>query len=146
MATIVVRKITVIQFAVCVLLGALLWIASPYITGQREAWDSGFYYTGGLLFMGFVGGVLDPPRCWLAPVGLFVGQVFPFMISIVASAHPGPLWPLGLFVGLPMYSVVSLFGACLGAGGGILIRGVLRRIRDVQPSAGGNAAPPRASA
>ena len=132
--TIVVRKITAAQFALCAILGAGLWIASPYLAGTREAWDNGFYYSGGLLIIGFIGGLLDPPRCWLAPVSVFVGQVFPLIILMVASGRPSPFGLLGLVFVLPMYSLVSLFGACIGAGTGHLTRAVLRRTRNTQPS------------
>ena len=119
---ILVRKVSVLQFAVGVILGAGIWVVLPYLTGQKEAWDSNWLYVWSLLISGFVGGVLDPPRCWVAAIGVLVGQTLAFVTIILFSEHRGALWPIGLFYFLPLYSLVSLFGVCLGAVAGVIVR------------------------
>ena len=97
-------------------LGAVIWLMSPLITGQREPWDAeGGYYAGALLVAGSLGGVLAP-RHWLSvALGVFGGQVVVLLAGVIAHPANAGLWPLGVaFLGI--YSVLALLGAVLGAG------------------------------
>ena len=112
-------------FGFSILVGALVWIVSPYFTGQKEPWDSlNFYYRGTLFMGGFVVGSLVPRRCWLWAVGIWLGQIIGFTWCMAASRRIGPLAPLGFFICLPLYSLWGLFGSYLGAGVGALVRRV----------------------
>lgn len=116
-----------IAFGFSVFVGAFVWIASPYFTGQREPWDSmSSYYRGSLLVGGAVAGLLAPRRFWLWPVGIWLGQMIGFVQCVGASPRVGPLAPLGFFVFLPATSLVGLLGSCLGAGTRWLLRQLLR--------------------
>lgn len=99
------------------MLGALLWALSPRITGEAEPWDSlGLYYFGGLFIAGFVAAWIFPKRFWLAPIGLYVGQMGYVWFATLAGHLPsGPLWPLGACMGLGM-CVIALAGATLTFG------------------------------
>lgn len=63
-----------IAFGFSVFVGALVWIASPYFTGQREPWDSMSF----LLIGGAIAGLLAPRRLWLWAVGIWLGQMIGF--------------------------------------------------------------------
>jgi hypothetical protein len=96
-------------FVAGVILGALLWGASPVITGEREPWDSSTpYYSIGLLVCGFVAACFGPKRFWIAPCGIYVGQ-FAYAFLVLPG---GPLWVLGLIFGA-VHCVVALIGATL---------------------------------
>ncbi|MDZ7617468.1 MAG: hypothetical protein U1E05_10715 [Patescibacteria group bacterium] len=110
-----------LAFGFSILVGALVWIASPFITGHREPWDSlSVYYGGSLLIGGFVAGLFVPRRFWLWAVGIWLGQMIGFAWCMGMSPRSGPLWPFGFFVFLPAFSLWGLLGACLGAGVGKL--------------------------
>ncbi len=112
-----------IAFGFSVLVGALVWIASPYFTGQQEPWDSpSFCYRGSLLIGGAIAGVIAPRRFWLWAVGIWLGQMIGFIQCMAASPRLGPLAPLGFLVFLPMSSLWGLLGAYLGAGASKLLR------------------------
>lgn len=99
------------------MLGALLWALSPRFTGEAEAWDSaGFYYFGGLFIAGFVAAWVFPKRFWLAPIGIYVGQMGYVWFATVTGRLPGGgLWLLGACTGLAM-CVIALAGAALTFG------------------------------
>ena len=112
-----------IAFGFSVFVGAFVWIASPYFTGQREPWDSlSFYYRGTLLIGGAIAGLLAPRRFWLWAVGIWLGQMIGFSQCMATSPRVGPLAPLGFIVFLPLSSLWGLLGSCLGAGAGKLLR------------------------
>jgi hypothetical protein len=122
-ASLTPKTIQWIVFGFSVLVGACIWIASPYFTGQKEPWDSlSFYYRGSLLIGGFVAGSFAPRRFWLWAVGLWFGQMIGFIGCIASVPRVGPLAPLGFLVFLPMYSLWGLLGSCVGAGTGKLFR------------------------
>lgn len=79
------------------------------MTGEVEPWDAtSGYYSAALLVAGFVAALVFPARFWIAPVGVYVGQ-----FSYAFAALPlGPLWPLGLLIGIA-YSLLALLGATL---------------------------------
>ena len=112
-----------IAFGFSVLVGVYVWIASPLITGHNEPWDSSSIFYGGSLFAGgFIIGLLVPRRFWLWAIGIWLGQSIVFVWYMATSAGGGPLAPLGLFVFLPMSSLLGLLGSCFGAGIGKLFR------------------------
>jgi hypothetical protein len=96
-------------FVVGVLLGAAIWWTSPAITGEAEPWDAeGRYYVGALFFAGAVATVFLPKAFWVAPTGVYVGQLlYGLYLYKPADAR---LWPLGL-VFAAFYSVAALVGA-----------------------------------
>ena len=103
-------------FVFSFLIGALVWIASPYFTAQREPWDAqNLYYFGTLLIGGFVAGLLVPRRPRLWAIAIWLGQCVGFFWCIAHSPRVGPLAPLGFILFLPMYSVLSLLGAAVGS-------------------------------
>ncbi|MEN6365630.1 MAG: hypothetical protein ABFC88_02315 [Thermoguttaceae bacterium] len=106
-----------IIFAFSVFVGAFVWMASPYFTGQTEPWGSlSFSYAGGLLIGGFVAGFLVPRRFLLWALGIWLGQVIGFVWDMGIIPTGSPLWRFGLFVFLPVFSLCGLLGTCLGAG------------------------------
>ncbi len=102
-------------FILTLILGAMIWLASPYITGLREPWDaeSGYYYIS-LIAIGFVAGIIAPSRFWLWAVGIWLGQLLVFVFQLLMF-RSGPLWPLGM-VFLFVLSFLSLIGSAVGAG------------------------------
>lgn len=97
-------------FALAALIGAVLWAASPWVTGQKEPWDAqGGYYFLGLLVGGFVGAVLRPVSPVVTAAGLVVGQ----FVAIIATGGAGPLIVFGLLF-LSAYGLLGLVGAWLG--------------------------------
>ena len=107
-------------FLLGVILGAAIWLLSPWITGRSEPWDAeSGYYSGALLAAGAAGGLLLPMHWSSVTLGIFVGQVLVILGGVLADPASGGLWPLGLIF-LAGYSVLALIGALLGA---FLIRG-----------------------
>jgi len=97
-------------FLLAVALGLTIWLLSPWVTGQREPWDSASpYYLGSLFVAGALTGFLGPRPFWLWPLGIWLGQL------VVLLAGPwGPLLPLGI-VFLLAFTLVALAGAAVGA-------------------------------
>jgi hypothetical protein len=108
-------------FLLGLILGAAIWLLSPWMTGRSEPWDAeSGYYPGALLVAGALGGALIPMHWPAVALGIFVGQLLVILGGVLADPASGGLWPLGV-VFLGVYSVLGLIGAVLGA--------VLRRIR-----------------
>jgi hypothetical protein len=108
-------------FLLGVILGAAIWLLSPWITGRSEPWDAeNGYYSGALLATGVLGGLLLPMHWAILGLGILVGQALVILGGVLAEPASGGLWPLGL-VFLAAYSILALVGALLGA--------VLRRSR-----------------
>jgi hypothetical protein len=102
-------------FLVGVGLGALIWLLSPVVTGQREPWDGeGGYYYGALLGAGLLGGLAAPTHWGATAIGVFVGQALVLLGGVFLTPASGGLWPLGVAF-LSVYSLLSLLGAGLGA-------------------------------
>ena len=110
----------VMVFVAGCLLGALIWGASPLVTGHREPWDANLgFYTVGLIVAGFLSALISPRHFWLAPLGIYVGQ----SIYALAFLPKGPLLPLGLLIGLGFCTL-----ALAGAAGAFGIYRLLKRI------------------
>ena len=102
-------------FLLGLILGAAIWLLSPWITGRSEPWDAeGGYYAGALLATGAFGGLLLPLNWPAVALGIFGGQVLVILGGVLADPASGSLWPLGL-VFLGVYSALALVGALLGA-------------------------------
>ncbi len=91
--------------------GALVWVLSPWLTGQREPWDAaGFYYVGALLVAGLVAGLLAPRPLWAHYLGALGGQ----LIYLLLISGFDPLLVVGLLL-LLGYTLLFLVGAALAA-------------------------------
>ena len=135
---------TRVAVLVCGLSGAILWLASPYITGWREPWDAAVpVYPLILFILGFIGAALVPYRVWLTALALLAGQMVGLLWCVFHSSRVGGLWPMGLVIILPLYLLVSLFGALFGAPVGMSVREAIYRRRRTEPSGGENADSPR---
>jgi hypothetical protein len=98
--------------------GALIWLASPVVTGYREPWDApGPYYSLCLGSLGLLLGVLAPRFFWLAALAGLGGQFLVF--ASLALLPPQELWLLGLIV-LVLYAGIILAGAVAGALGRVV--------------------------
>ena len=140
------NSMTVLAVSGCGGWGAVIWLASSYITGKQEPWDAhSLVYPLSLFVAGVIGAALIPRRFWLAPVSVWAGQTVGFLWRVFTSGDAGGLWPLGLVIALPLYSLLSLFGAFLGRPTGTLIRRFLDRGRKTKPSVGANGTSPRRS-
>ena len=140
------NSMTVLAVSGCAGWGAVIWLASSYITGEQEPWDAhSLVYPLSLFVAGFIGAALIPRRFWLAAVAVWAGQTAGFLWCVFTSSDAGGLWPLGLVIALPLYSLLSLFGAFLGGPAGTLIHRFLDRRRKTEPSAGANWTSPRRS-
>ena len=117
-------------------LGALIWIASPAITGRQEPWDAkSAYYLVSLVSAGAVAGALQPRRFWLWPVAIYLGQCAAILgrIGLGPDHDLGLFFPLGL-IALAVFAVPSLIGSALGAGIRHLVNRTLSRTRENQSS------------
>jgi len=133
------NSMTVIAVSVCAGWGAVIWLASSYITGKQEPWDAhSLVYPLSLFVAGFIGASLIPRRFWLAAVAVWAGQTVGFLWRVFTSSEAGGLWPLGLVIALPLYSLLSLLGAFLGWPAGTLLHRFLDKGRKTEPSAGAN--------
>jgi hypothetical protein len=140
------NSMTVLAVSGCAGWGAVIWLASSYFTGRQEPWDAqSLVYPLSLFVAGFIGAALIPRRFWLAAVAVWAGQTVGFLWRVFTSSDAGGLWPLGLVIALPLYSLLSLFGAFLGCPAGTLIRRFLDKGRKTEPSAGANGTSPRRS-
>jgi hypothetical protein len=125
------NSMTVLAVSGCAGWGALIWLASSYMTGKQEPWDAhSLVYPLSLFVAGFIGGALIPGRFWLPPVAVWAGQTVGFLWRVFISSDAGRLWPLGLVIALPLYSLLSLFGAFLGQPAGTVIHRFLDRGRE----------------
>jgi hypothetical protein len=97
---------TGLAFMTAAVTSALVWAASPWLTGQREPWDAEFPFYLALLVAGAVTGGLVPKPLWAHYLGSFLGQLTYEIIFLKI----GPLFVLGA-VFLLGYSLVFLAAA-----------------------------------
>ena len=102
--------------AIAAALGALIWIASPMITGHREPWDAhGPYYVLSLLTAGAIAGWIEPQRLWRHVVALYIGQIVGVIVMLIRNPPvDAGLWPLTLIV-LAICSSIGWISAALAA-------------------------------
>jgi len=87
------RQVTI---PLALLVGVGLELGIHALTGRREAWDSGAYWTLGLpavLAISFGIGVLARGRAWLSTWLIVPAQVLAMMVR---SGELGGLWPLAV--------------------------------------------------
>ena len=85
-----------VTIPLALLAGVGLELAIHALTGRREAWDSGAYWTIGLpvvLVLSFAIGRLARGRAWLSTWLIVPAQVFTMMVR---SGELGGLWPLAV--------------------------------------------------
>ena len=105
---------------ICIVIGLTLEVGVTLITGRREAWDAGLYWTVGLP-LAAVGaamiGYTAAGRGWLATALIVPGQVAAMTIR---SGSIGGLWPLMLVLSsvlsLPFVTVAWVARRLRGAG------------------------------
>lgn len=91
-------------------IGALIWFASPYLTGEAEPWDSEtFYYIGSLFIGGIILGLYNSEKIWAYAIGIFLGQLIYSLLFL-------PLGPLILIGSLYLAgsSIICYIGASIG--------------------------------
>ena len=100
--------------AIAFVAGLLLMLAAAEVSGRREAWDSGVYwsvfYPLSVLACGLLGW-LFPDRPWRWALALFLGQCIAMLLR---NGELGSLFPLGVV----LFGILSLPGvlvAKLGA-------------------------------
>lgn len=104
-------------YLISVMSGIAVWLTISFFTGEREAWDSRYYFTYGLPLMVLLAGVLGfvvPNRPWRWAVTVMASQA---LVAILQNPTAN-LLPLGLLV-FVVLSIPLLISAYLG--------GVLRR-------------------
>jgi hypothetical protein len=102
------------SFVLAVVTGALVWLLSPLLYGQREPWDADWpYYPASLSVAGFLPGCVAGRWFLLCPIGVLFGQALVFLVLVAQT--PGPLWLVGLFVLVTDSLRWGLLGAGLGA-------------------------------
>ena len=96
----------VLGFIPACTMGAIIWLLSPYLTGELEPWDSGsFYYPIALIVSGLL--LLFYKHSTKASIywGIILGQI----IYILIFLPKGPLMLVGSFL-IFLYSLLALFG------------------------------------
>jgi hypothetical protein len=65
-----------VTFVVAAVLGATIWLLSPWVTGHSEPWDAdGIFYLGALVITGLIAGIVSPKPLWAQYIGSFIGQL-----------------------------------------------------------------------
>ena len=93
--------------------GAAIWILIALATGQREAWDSGLYFTLGIPAVCLVALIFAyhaPARPWRWGVLPMVGQ----LAWMVLSQGVGNMLPLGVII-FAILSIPPVVAALIGA-------------------------------
>ena len=111
-------KQTTWAFGACLVMGVLIWILSPLVTGEAEPWDAqSGYYLYGNVGTGVIGGVLGPPRLfWLWPIAICLGQLFGMILK---GAHDGDTILGVLMIGtfsLSLFFIQMFIAAGVAAG------------------------------
>jgi uncharacterized membrane protein YoaK (UPF0700 family) len=82
------NSMTVLAVSGCAGWGAVIWLASSYMTGKQEPWDAhSLVYPLSLFVAGFIGAALIPHRFWLAAVAVWAGQTVGFLWSVFTSSE-----------------------------------------------------------
>ena len=112
----IVPKFNMVQLIKCCaililasVLGAAVWGLAPWFVGVAEPWDGPVWYYPAALFLAGLIAALPWPRAFLfVTVGVAIGQ-----LAYAALFLPsGPLWPIGMFIGL-LFLLFAAFGAAI---------------------------------
>jgi len=105
-----------VLYTIAAVVGAGVWIAVSVISGRKEAWDSGLYFTVGMPVLCVCAGILgfiEPTRIWRWAAVPMAGQA----VWVLLSQGFGNLMPLGLvvfaFLSLPLLLFAKI-GATVG--------------------------------
>lgn len=93
--------------------GAVIWILVALVSGEKEAWDSGLYFSVGIPAVCVVAAafaLLEPSRAWRWGVLPLAGQ----FVWMLLSQGPGNLLPLGVVV-FGVLSVPAIVAARIAA-------------------------------
>ena len=93
--------------------GAAVWIIIAQVSGRREAWDSGLYFSAGIpavCMASMAFGFLAPRRSWRWGITPLAGQ----FIWMLLAEGPGNLLPLGMVV-FAVLSIPAVITARIGA-------------------------------
>jgi hypothetical protein len=100
-------------YYVAAAVGAALWIATTLLTGRREAWDAGAYwsyaYPAGMVIAAAIGFVVPAARPWKIGLSMMFAQA----MTLAFFARSFTLLPLGLILFGVMAAPVVL-GATVG--------------------------------
>ena len=98
-------------FLISAVAGIVVWVLSPWLTGQHEPWDAeGFYYVIALLVAGAATGFLSPRPFWAHYLGGLSGQLLYILLTIGVD----PLLLVGVIF-LLIYTLLFLAGAAVTA-------------------------------
>ena len=104
-------KYTIVTVLTAAILGALIWILSPLLTGAvMPADEHPNYYTLSLLFVGVVIGILFPKRLKAVFGGVVLGQLIYALIFLPLGSTAGA----GIIY-VSLYGVLSVAGAIIGS-------------------------------
>ena len=104
-------KYTIVTVLTAAILGALIWILSPLLTGAvMPADEHPNYYTLSLLFAGVVIGILFPKRLKAVFGGVVLGQLIYALIFLPLGSTAGA----GIIY-VSLYGVLSVAGAIIGS-------------------------------
>jgi len=102
------NKQKLVSLFIGVILGLLIWVLSPILTGELEPWDAqknAKYYPIALFLCGFIACIPYPHKYLSATFGVFVGQIL-FLLFF----RFGPFILIGTMM-VALYNFVALFGA-----------------------------------
>ena len=98
-------------FLVGMVLGAIIWGASPLLAGAMEPWDAESpYYFISLFVAGGLAGLMFPRHIWVAFMGIVFGQLAYMLVALPTD----PLLLLGVLF-LFGYAMISLLGLALAS-------------------------------
>jgi hypothetical protein len=113
------RKAVMVSAVIC---GALLWIIMSAVTGDKEAWDSMYYWSVGfplLLLTAFIFGCICRDRPLAPGIWLGVGHGTGSFLSGLYYSSGFGLWPVSL-------GIIGLFSIALGVAS--LLGGMMARL------------------
>jgi hypothetical protein len=103
-----------LQLGLAVAVGCAVSLAICKITGRREAWDAGLYFTAGkpvLLVAAYILGRALPGKGWIPAFGLAAGNVL--SLAVYSPGNLG-LWPLALLFSV-VISIPEFLAGSFGA-------------------------------
>lgn len=102
-----------VPYVTAFLVGLVISFAITKITGRKEAWDSGAYFSVGIPLMVLVIFVLSykfPDRAWRWTLAMALGQ----SLAMVFAGGSLNLWPLSI-IAMTIYSIPQFLVGSLAA-------------------------------